>query len=60
MSGKKARDRLMRLALRHPDWALGFEDEPWWSRLAQPQLHAWTTGAHPLRLVEQPRGMPRW
>jgi DDE superfamily endonuclease len=42
----------------HPDWALGFEDEVWWSRLAHPALHAWTgtSGAapgRPLRLVEQ-------
>jgi DDE superfamily endonuclease len=35
----------------HPDWALGFEDETWWSRLAQPALHTWTT--EPLRLIEQ-------
>jgi transposase len=44
---------LIRLAARHPDWALGFEDEVWWSRLAQPALHAWTAGDQPLRLVEQ-------
>jgi hypothetical protein len=31
---------------------LGFEDETWWSRLAQPGLHAWTDG-EPLRLVER-------
>ena len=39
---KKARDRLIRLAQSHPDWVLGFQDECWWSRLAQPDLHAWT------------------
>jgi transposase len=40
---KKAhRDRLMRLAAQHPEWVLGFEDEVWWSRVAQPALHAWT------------------
>ena len=33
---KSARDRLIRLAATHPTWALGFEDEVWWSRLAQP------------------------
>jgi hypothetical protein len=30
------------LAQSHPDWVLGFQDECWWSRLAQPTLHAWT------------------
>src|SRR5436305_3137762 len=39
---KKAwRDRLMRLVLTHPSWALGFGDEVWWSRLAQPDQHRW-------------------
>jgi DDE superfamily endonuclease len=46
----------MRLAARHPDWVLGFADETWWSRLAHPALHTWTTG-EPLRLVE--RGSPK-
>jgi transposase len=50
---KARRDRLIRLARRHPDWLLGFEDEVWWSRLARPALHAWQDDAHPLRLVEQ-------
>ncbi len=51
---KKAwRDRLIRLAQRHPDWLLGFEDEVWWSRLAAPTLHAWGDDTHPLRLIEQ-------
>jgi len=50
---KRQRDRLIALAQAHPDWALGFADEVWWSRLAQPHLHAWAEGDHPLRLVEQ-------
>jgi hypothetical protein len=50
---KSARDRLIRLAERHPDWALGFEDEVWWSRLARPALHSWAEADQPLRLVEQ-------
>ena len=33
---------------------LGFADEVWWSRFAQPHLHTWTTGG-PLRLVTQDR-----
>src|SRR5262249_61396599 len=56
MREKKARDRLIRLAQSHPDWVLGFEVETWWSRLAQPALHAWA-GAQPLRLLE--RAAPR-
>jgi hypothetical protein len=39
----------MALALGHPDWVLGFQDEVWWSRLAQPTLHTWTA-AKPRRL----------
>ena len=31
---------------------LGFADEVWWSRLAQPDLHAWA-GDEPLRLVQR-------
>jgi hypothetical protein len=40
----------MRLASTHSDWVLGYIDEVWWSRLAQPQLYTWTA-AQPLRLV---------
>jgi transposase len=44
-AAKKARrDRLIRLAAKYPDWVLGFEDEAWWSRVAQPSIHAWTDG----------------
>jgi hypothetical protein len=50
---KGARDRLIRLAASHPTWALGFQDEVWWSRLARPALHAWVAGDARLRLVEQ-------
>lgn len=31
---------------------LGFQDEVWWSRLAQPNLHTWTPD-EPLRLIEK-------
>ena len=37
----------------HPDWALGFEDETWWSRLEQPNLNIWTEADRPLRLMEK-------
>jgi hypothetical protein len=50
---KSWRDRLIRLAQRHPEWLLGFEDEVWWSRLAFPVLRTWTDADHPLHLVEQ-------
>ena len=45
------RDRLIRLAASHPTWALGFQDEVWWSRLARPSLHAWAEEDDVLRLV---------
>jgi hypothetical protein len=32
---------------------LGYQDEVWWSRLAHPDLHAWSDGG-PLRLHEPP------
>jgi DDE superfamily endonuclease len=50
---KGARDRLIRLSASHPEWALGFEDETWFSRLARPDLHTWADTGQPLRLVEQ-------
>jgi transposase len=46
---------LIRLAATHPAWVLGFGDEVWWSRLAQPAMHAWATGEETLRLVEKAR-----
>jgi hypothetical protein len=49
----------MHLAAPHPDGVPGFADERWWSRLAHPALHSWTTG-EPLWLVERvsARGAP--
>jgi len=41
----------MALALGHPAWVLGFEDEVWWSRYAQPHLQMWTEDK-PLRLLQ--------
>jgi hypothetical protein len=40
------------MAVKHPDLVLGFEDEVWWSRAAQPALHAWSDDK-PVRLVEK-------
>jgi hypothetical protein len=42
---KKQRDRLIALAARHAGWVVGFEDEVWWSRYAQPRLKAWSDPA---------------
>ena len=50
---KNDRDRLIALAERHPDYALGFQDEVWWSRVTQPHMHAWADADSALRLVEQ-------
>ena len=58
---KGRRDRLIAVAEQQPDWALGFADETWWSRFAQPQAHSWVeTATGPLRLLEQeiPKGDP--
>jgi len=43
---------LIALAAQHSEWVLGFIDETWWSRVAQPALHAWAAEP-PLRLLEQ-------
>lgn len=43
----------MRLAKARSDWAMGFLDESWWSRVARPGLHAWSATGRPVRLVEQ-------
>ena len=50
---KRRRDRLIALAAAQPDWALGFADEVWWSRLAQPAPAQPGRTEQPLRLVEQ-------
>jgi hypothetical protein len=42
----------MRLAHSHADWVLGYQDEVWFSRVAQPHLHAWTADKPlPLQLL---------
>jgi hypothetical protein len=42
----------MRLASTQPTWALGFADEVWWSRLAQPNQHRWIEAGGITRLQE--------
>lgn len=41
------------MAGRNPDWVLGFEDEVWWSRLAQPNVSGWADEGTQLRLEQQ-------
>ena len=48
---KNRRDRLIDLARNRPGWALGFADEVWFPRLAQPALHTWAAGGEELRLT---------
>jgi len=43
----------MRLAEAREDWVVGFGDEVWWSRLAQPALSTWSEPA--LQLVAKAR-----
>jgi len=42
---------------------VGFEDECWWSRLHDPDMHAWSPAAQPLRLRDKqgqvPKGEPK-
>ena len=50
---KGDRDRLIRLAETRPEWALGFEDETWFSRFERPSMHSWTDAGKPARLLEK-------
>lgn len=44
----------MEIASANPDtWAVGFEDECWWSRVALPTLNAWSEDGEPLRLLQR-------
>ena len=43
------------MAFDHPTWAVGFLDEVWWSRLAQPEQHRWVADADRTRLEELAR-----
>jgi len=42
---------LIALAAERDDWVVGYQDEVWWSRFAQPSMHAWADD--PLRLVQR-------
>ena len=56
---KARRDRFIRLADKHPEWVVGFQDEVWWSRLARPPLRAWSAG-DPLKVhvLSRPKDDP--
>jgi len=51
----KRRDQLIKRVMAHPSWALGFGDEVWGSRLAQPNQHGWTDAAATYKLQELSR-----
>jgi hypothetical protein len=46
---KRQRDRLICRAETRAEWVVGFQDEVWWSRFAQPSVSNWTDG-EPLRV----------
>jgi transposase len=46
---------LIEQACTRPGWLLLWEDECWFSRLAQPNLRSWASPEEPLRLVERER-----
>ena len=43
----------MAVAHANPEWAVGFCDECWWSRLALPTLSSWAAEGRPLRLLQK-------
>ena len=47
----------MEAAGADPEWAIGFEDECWWSRVVLPTLSSWTEEGRPERLIQ--RSVPK-
>lgn len=45
---------MIQLAQGHPQWVLGFQDEVWFSRLAQPHIKVWS-GPKPFQLQTKAR-----
>ena len=43
----------MEVAGADPEWAVGFLDECWWSRVALPTLNAWAEEGKPPRLIQR-------
>jgi hypothetical protein len=43
----------MRVAQANPDWAVGFCDECWWSRVAMPTFSSWSEEGKPHRMIQR-------
>jgi hypothetical protein len=43
----------MEVADGSPEWAIGFSDECWWSRVALPTLGAFSEEGEPRRMIQQ-------
>lgn len=43
----------MEVADGSPEWAIGFSDECWWSRVASPTLSAFSEEGEPRRMIQQ-------
>jgi len=43
----------MEIAVMDPEWATGFQDECWWSRVALPTLSSFSENGEPQRLVQR-------
>ena len=56
---KGARDRLIRWARSKPEWVLGYEDECWWSRVTDPEMHAWSLEGEITRFLDKQDGVPK-
>ena len=41
------------MAESQPDWAYSFQDETWWSRFSQPNLHSWVESGQYTKLIQQ-------
>jgi hypothetical protein len=50
----------MEVAEADPEWAIGFEDECWWSRVALPTLNSWAEEGKPLRLFQRSVAKDTW
>ena len=40
-------------------WVLGYEDECWWSRVTDPEMHTWADENAPLRLHNKEEDVPK-
>jgi DDE superfamily endonuclease len=49
---------VIRWAQSKPEWALGFQDECWWSRVTDPAMHTWSEADQPLRLRQKENDLP--